>query len=234
LSSDSQVLEKLSEKEFVFRDLAELVLPDNVLIDLSNDLAEAPQSDKFKISEAMKAFSAAAGHAFLELMRCLTMNRCRMRRMLAHTVSDWENLQFEAEDADTHVRQFTSETPLMDHVGSGDEIWSFPLSSWAYTYKLRQLEWIVQMGFELHIYQQDELTYMYWYLRYLANTRYQHLNRVSTFVQRALNHIQSPSYEQLASFTQTFEALTFAMAEANATLSFADALCRVCPSVVSH
>jgi len=44
----------------------------------------------------------------------------------------------------------------------GDEIWSFPLSSWAYHHKLQQMEWIVSLGFELQIYRVDELGGMYW------------------------------------------------------------------------
>ena len=47
-------------------------------------------------------------------------------------------------------------------VAGSQEVWSFPLSSWAYYQKLRQMEWIVQMGFELDIYQPGELAGMYW------------------------------------------------------------------------
>ena len=45
---------------------------------------------------------------------------------------------------------------------ANEEMWSFPLSSWAYYHKLHQMEWIVQLGFELDIYQPDELGGMYW------------------------------------------------------------------------
>jgi len=43
-------------------------------------------------------------------------------------------------------------------------MFSFPLSSWAYYHKLRQMEWIVQLGFELEVYQPDELAGMYWFV----------------------------------------------------------------------
>ena len=39
-----------------------------------------------------------------------------------------------------------------------------PLSAWLYCYKLRQMEWIVQLGFELDIYLPDEISGMYWYV----------------------------------------------------------------------
>lgn len=65
---------------------------------------------------------------------------------------------------DTELRKYTKEEPIRESSASNAEIWSFPLSSWAYYYKLRQMEWIVQMGFELDIYQVDELAGMYWYV----------------------------------------------------------------------
>ena len=55
------------------------------------------------------------------------------------------------------------EAPIHDP-NSGEDLWSFPLSSWAYYHKLHQMEWIVQLGFELEIYQTEELAGMYWYV----------------------------------------------------------------------
>lgn len=70
----------------------------------------------------------------------------------------------QAEVYDTELRKFTKEQPLKDSKDTNEEIWAFPMSSWAYYHKLRQIEWIVQMGFELDIYQVDELAGMYWYV----------------------------------------------------------------------
>ena len=67
-----------------------------------------------------------------------------------------------AEAYDAELRRYTEERPIIESEASNEEIWAFPLSSWAYYYKLRQMEWIVQMGFELDIYQMDELAGMYW------------------------------------------------------------------------
>lgn len=108
------------------------------------------------------------------------MNRSRMRRTLCHLVLDWESVQLEvcsflsqrdffianlpkAENLDVELRKYTGEKPLTDGEPAGTKIWSFPLSSWAYYYKLRQMEWIIQLGFELDIYQNDELRGMYWW-----------------------------------------------------------------------
>lgn len=89
------------------------------------------------------------------------MNRCRLRRMLCHLVLDWDHVQYEAESLDAELRQYVHEEPIRE---AGEEIWCFPLSSWAYYHKLKQLEWIVQMGYELEVYRIDELGGMYWYV----------------------------------------------------------------------
>ena len=65
------------------------------------------------------------------------------------------------------LRKYTMEEPLSGQQPGVEEVWSFPLSSWAYHLKLRQMEWIVQLGFELKIYRDDELAGMYWYVCYV-------------------------------------------------------------------
>ena len=68
----------------------------------------------------------------------------------------------QAETLDIELREFTDERPIVDSKTPGGDIWSFPLSSWAYYHKLRQMEWTVSLGFELDIYRVDELGGMYW------------------------------------------------------------------------
>src|SRR6186713_20932 len=91
---------------------------------------------------------------------------------------------------------------------NGIESWSFPLSSWAYNIKLRQMQLVLQLGFELQIYQRDEIPGIYWYvpcrsppnplltnyryLRYLSTTRYSHLERIYTFLHHRLQELPIP------------------------------------------
>ena len=106
------------------------------------------------------------------------------------------------------------------------------------------MEWIVQMGFELDIYQVDELAGMYWYtdlkplhrlcagaeaavpryLQHLASTRLQHIERIRTFSTHRLKRIAKPTLKQKASFRRSFSFLDFATLEASATRSFAEGL----------
>jgi hypothetical protein len=62
--------------------------------------------------------------------------------------------------------------------------YSYPLSSWAYHYKLLQLERTIQMGFELSIYAPDELCGMYWYLAHVCAAHLSQLNRMSFFAEK--------------------------------------------------
>ena len=102
----------------------------------------------------------------------------------------------------------------------------------------------MQMGFELDIYQVDELAGMYWfadskslfqpcvwaetvdyrYLQHLASTRLQHLERIRTFSMHRLKRIGKPTLQQKTSFRRSFSFLDFAMLEASATQSFAEGL----------
>jgi hypothetical protein len=50
-----------------------------------------------------------------------------------------------------------SNTPSTEY----DSSFPLPLSSWVYHHKLLQMAWIVQLGFELDLYQPDELAGMY-------------------------------------------------------------------------
>lgn len=105
----------------------------------------------------------------------------------------------------------------------------------------------MQLGFELEIYEVDELAGMYWYgippalhrnpmfhrpnrilgpryLQHLANTRLQHLERIRLFTARAFGRISKPSPKQTLSFDRSFSFLDLAMLEASAIQTFADGL----------
>lgn len=112
------------------------------------------------------------------------------------------------------------------------------------------MEWIVQMGFELAIYQVDELAGMYWYadlgplhrpyvsaeaiafryLQHLASTRLHHIERIRTFSMHRLKRIAKPTLKQKTSFRRSFSFLDFAALEASATQSFAEGLSCVSPT----
>ncbi|KAL8950532.1 MAG: hypothetical protein Q9222_003442 [Ikaeria aurantiellina] len=224
---DMKVLGKITITKLIFDDLAEIVLPSDILLDPANGNVEAPHDPRFQIAKEMRDWVLRVGDPFLDIFRALCMNRSRMRRLLCHLTSDWETVQIEAEDLDTELRKYTGEKPLTEAGPKSAEIWSFPLSSWAYNYKLRQMEWIIQLGFELEVYQVDELSAMYWYLSHVVGARVQHLERIQTFVSRRFRQSKKLSTNQRKSFKSCFSFLDVALLEASATQCFATSLSKL-------
>ncbi|KAL9047417.1 MAG: hypothetical protein Q9214_000008 [Letrouitia sp. 1 TL-2023] len=221
---DMKVLGDMTITRLIFDDLAEIVLPAHFLVDPANSDVEAPQDPRFKVWKEMQSFVLRVGDAYLDLFRAMCMNRSRMRRMLCHLILDWESIQLEAENLDVELRQFTIEEPILDFTTS-DEIWSFPLSSWAYYHKLNQMQWIVQMGLELDIYENDELAVMYWYLQNLSSNLIQHLERIQTFTTKSYRATVSLDAAQKTAYTQSFAFLDVELLKASAVQSFARGLC---------
>ncbi|KAL8759352.1 MAG: hypothetical protein Q9199_000831 [Rusavskia elegans] len=222
---DMRVLGKITITTLIYDDLAELVLPADVLLDPANGNVEAPHDPRFQLAEKMSGFVLRIGDPFLDIFRAICMNRSRARRMLCHLVMEWESVQLEAENLDVELRKYTGEKPLTDGGPTGTEIWSFPLSSWAYYYKLRQMEWIVQLGFELAIYQNDELSAMH--LSHVAGAKIQHVERIQTFVTRRFRQSKRWSAKHRHSFKQCFSFLEVTLTEASATQWFAISLSKL-------
>ncbi|KAL8918943.1 MAG: hypothetical protein Q9208_007053 [Pyrenodesmia sp. 3 TL-2023] len=230
---DMKVLGNVTITNLVHDDLEELVLPADVLLDPANGNVEAPHDPRFQIAKEMRGFVLRVGDPLLDMFRAICMNRSRMRRMLCHLVMDWESVQVEAENLDLELRKYTGERPLSEGEPAGTEIWSFPLSSWAYHYKLRQTEWIIQLGFELDVYQTGELRGMYWYLSQVAGARIQHLERIQTFSTRRSGQSKKLGMSQRMSFKRCYTFLDVTLLEASATQWFAVSLSRLY-TVLSH
>lgn len=85
-----------------------------------------------------------------------------MRRTLCHVIQAFEYLQIDAENIDSDLQALTDKAPVVNPNLGNHPLYYYPLSSWTYYQKLRQMEWIVQLGFEQDIYLPDELSGMYW------------------------------------------------------------------------
>jgi hypothetical protein len=224
-SGDVLVLGRMSIRQLLDDDLTSLVLPEDQLLDPMNDEIEVPHDPRFNMAKRMEVFRSRAAQVYLDLLRTACQNRCRIRRNLHHTIADWDNLQLDAEELDLELREFTKEEPITDPLISTDPTYSFPLSSWAYFYKLRQMEWIVQMGFELEVYQVDELAGMYWHLQNLTQTRVRHLERIRGFIMRRFTAAtKKRKMTSQNGFGKALSYVNFSMLEATATQGLADAL----------
>ncbi|KAE8151173.1 amino-acid N-acetyltransferase subunit Mak10 [Aspergillus avenaceus] len=174
------VLGSVSVKQFLYDELAELVLPSSTLLLANKDETEVPSDPRFQIANHMDLFVKRFAQPFVDTFRSACLNRCRIRRTVCHTLVEWDNLQMEAEDLDEQLRTLNSEPPLM--LQNGDATYSYPLSSWAYHQKLNQFRLIIQLGFELSIYSPEELPGMYWYLSHICSTHLGHIDRIRTFI----------------------------------------------------
>jgi N-alpha-acetyltransferase 35, NatC auxiliary subunit len=234
-----KVLGTKSIRQLLDDDLSIAVLPCSALLDRANDEIEFVQDPRFTIAHHMESFRQRVAQAYLDILRTFCQNRCRVRRTLCHIVSEWELIQMDAEEVDQILQVQINEQPVVIQSASGDSIaqYSLPLSSWAYLNKIRQMEWIVQLGFELEVYQPDELAGMYWYLNYLAKSRVQHLERIRSFITRSLSrhqqtHQRGGISDLDAQFVKSLTFLRLSLLDAAVTWELADALS--CIYVVLH
>ncbi|KAI8959493.1 Mak10-domain-containing protein [Daldinia sp. FL1419] len=237
LFNEMVVLGNYSIRQIIDHDLSIVVMPCAPQIDPSHDTIEVPTDPRHQIAAQMEIFRQRVAECYLDVFRIFCQNRCRVRRTLCHNIQEWDMLQADVEEIDQLLQIALDEQPLTTDRGSIG--FSLPLSSWAYLYKLRQMEWIVQLGFELEVYQTDELAGMYWYLNYLAKTRAQHGDRIKSFTMRSLDEAREGTSnwangdQELTQYTATKEreymtSLTYlriTMLDAACTWEFADGLC---------
>ncbi|KAK4142788.1 Mak10 subunit, NatC N-terminal acetyltransferase-domain-containing protein [Dichotomopilus funicola] len=239
LFHDMIILGQLSIRRVMDDDLSIVVLPDSILLDPINDTIEAPHQPRFIIASHMEIFRQRAAQSYLDIFRAFCQNRCRVRRTLFHSLQDWEMLQAEAEEIDELLQPHADEKLLVYPPRTGGiPTGSMPLSSWAYHYKLQLMQWTVQLGFELEIYQPNELASMYWYLAYLAQTHIYHIDRIKFFTTHRLEttHPTSPQYPRSQAFLEHTHALTratFSLALALSTLYTALARLGLLPSLTT-
>ncbi|KAK1761252.1 N-alpha-acetyltransferase 35, NatC auxiliary subunit [Echria macrotheca] len=226
LIQDMVVLGRVSIRQVLDDDLSIVALPCSRLLDPANDEVEAPHDTRFAIAHQMELFRQRVAPSYLDIFKALCQNRCRVRRALCHAIQDWETVQMDAEEIDQLLQVQLEEKPIT-YDGS-TPAYSIPLSSWAYLYKVRLMEWIVQLGFELETYQPDEMAGMYWYLSYLAKTRAKHAERIKAFTVQRLNELRAHPFSNTAAmeatFTTSLSYLRATILDATSTLELADAL----------
>ncbi|RKF73315.1 N-alpha-acetyltransferase 35, NatC auxiliary subunit [Golovinomyces cichoracearum] len=207
--TENSFLGRITMRQFIEENLAKTVLPTHLLLDKSNDEIEVPSDYRYKIAAQMENFRSRAAGSYLDMLRAFCQNRCRIRRALCHTILDWDNLQLDAEEIDRNLQSLTSEDPRTDTMVSADSIWPYPLSSWAYYYKICQMEWIVQLGFELETYQPIEFASMYWYLHYLASNRSHLIEQINCFIVHSYHAAQKEGKITPHSHHEFSDALQF-------------------------
>ncbi|MCJ1307294.1 hypothetical protein MMC25_000940 [Agyrium rufum] len=221
---EMRILGKKSMKQIIFDELSLSVLPNSILLSPTNEEIEVPHDPRFIMCQKMEMFVHRVGQPYIDISRALLMNRSRVRRMLCHNIIEWESVQMEADELDNELRPLTKEEIKSEDSNRSDYVSFYPLSSWAYLHKIQQMEWIIQLGFELDVYQPGELAGMYWYLDYISHSRADHVFRLRQSIENKVLQNEDFTNERMTLFTIAHQNLTFAMLEASATSSFACAL----------
>lgn len=228
LFSDMVILGSLSIRQVLDNDLSIVAMPCSRLLDPLNDEIELPSDPRFQIAQQMETFRQRVAQSYLDIFRAICQNRCRIRRTLCHSIQDWETVQVDAEEIDQRLQPYVQDIAVPWPRATSPPAQRLPLSSWAYLYKLRLMEWIVQLGFELDIYAPDELAGMYWYLSYLARSRAQHIERIKHFTVSTVADLERSSVKLSPEDQNTYDRsicyLQMALLEATVTRELADAL----------
>lgn len=228
LFNDMVILGSLSIRQVIDDDLSIVAMPCSRLLDPLNDEVEFPSDPRFIMAQQMELFRQRTAQSYLDIFRAFCQNRCRIRRTLCHSIQDWETVQIDAEEIDQQLQPYNEEDPVPWPRASSPPAQRLPLSSWTYLYKLRLMEWIVQLGFELDIYAPDELAGMYWYLGHLARTRAQHIQRMQAFTISIVADLEKSSqpvpHEEQYQYDRSVTYLHMALLDATVTRELADAL----------
>ncbi|KAI0803380.1 Mak10 subunit, NatC N-terminal acetyltransferase-domain-containing protein [Xylaria sp. FL0064] len=199
LFRDMVVLGRFSVRQLLDHDLSVSVLPCGPHFDRSFDDVEVVSDPRHKVASAMEVFRHRVADPYFDLLRLLCQNRCRVRRTLCHHIQIWEPLETDIADIEEHLQLPISQVTRGAY--PEEEPTYFPLSTWGYLLKLRQMEWIVQLGFELRIYQPDELANMYYYLKRLTSRRGKKIDEVKKVTalreERAHQYLKIPKNEPL-------------------------------------
>ncbi|KAL9619866.1 MAG: hypothetical protein Q9160_005513 [Pyrenula sp. 1 TL-2023] len=182
LYQNSLILGRNCPSDFVLSDLQSLVLPGNTWFNRRGAKGDDNAENRLQISLSMNEFCERVSQQYLNSFRSACLNRARLRRTLRHFAAEWDDLQVDGEQIDTRLQALTNEE-AMDYPSSVEKAFSYPLSSWMYHYKLIQLRYIIQLGFEQCIYATEEIPGMLWYLSHVCTTHLAHLNRMSFFVE---------------------------------------------------
>ncbi|MBE3047153.1 hypothetical protein IMZ48_32445, partial [Candidatus Bathyarchaeota archaeon] len=223
------VLGNKSMRQVLDDDFSMTSMSYSTLIDRANDEVEAPHDPRFLVAQHMEQFRQRAAPVYFEILRVLCLNRCRVRRSLVHLIREWDGLHGDAEQLDQLLKGITREEPTTITISGNAPapMESLPLSSWACLHKLRLMSWFVQLGFELDVYQKDELAGMYWYLNYLSRQRFQVLERTKGFADAHARKEPAENPQELEAdrrVAKSLSFLSFSLLEAAISWDLSDAM----------
>ncbi|TKA68441.1 hypothetical protein B0A49_05779, partial [Cryomyces minteri] len=155
-----------SIEKLLLKDVKGLVLREDKLLDPINWTVEVPADPRHQIARLIDNFRQKASMDYQNMYQSFN-RRSYLRK---------------AEAIDTELHELSRENWIVEEDPESEPIPYFPLTYWVYHHKVRQMEWIVELGFEQDVYAPDELALMYWYLQHLTASRVEHLKRIRLFL----------------------------------------------------
>ncbi|KAF2966260.1 hypothetical protein GQX73_g7317 [Xylaria multiplex] len=204
LFKDMVVLGRFSVRQLLDHDVSLNVLPCGPHFDRSFDDVEVMTDPRHKLASGMEVFRHRVADQYFDLLRILCQNRCRVRRTLCHHIREWDALEADVGEIEGHLQA-----------------------------PLHEMEWIVQLGFELRVYQPDEFAGMYHYLKRLAALRARQIEQVKQTTtrreERARRHLNVQKDDSLPldiahEFSQSKQCQRMTMIDAACTWEFSDGL----------
>jgi len=204
-------------------DVKSLVLADSPLLDPSNWAMSPPRNPslpkppRLRFALLIDEFVERAGQAYLDLWVCLGQNKCRLRRMLTHVITDWDLLQADAALIDNDIADAAAQ------LGITEQVFDFSLSTWVYAKKLWMIEKVIILGFEQDIYLPDEYASMYLFLSLIATRRCELVTRIQSFHHTRRTNAQQ-SHSSMKTDMNMDGHLASLIAETTATAALASSL----------
>ncbi|KAG9843058.1 Mak10-domain-containing protein, partial [Aureobasidium melanogenum] len=221
LFKGQKLLTQTPHLSLLLEDIRSLSMSGDPLLSPANWEVELPTDARYLSSRVIDEFMAKALDEYINIPRMILQNRCRMRRTFCQSVSVLDGLQAEAENADAELHA------LYPSPASAVERF-YPLAAWVYFHKLRVMEWSLQLGFELDVYQDQEMAYLYRFLSFVAATQAEHLQHIDLFLHLRQRKYKKQGDKVMADQIATSQAsLAFHTAHATLIAEFASALSSV-------
>ncbi|KAG0237703.1 hypothetical protein BGW42_000109 [Actinomortierella wolfii] len=121
---------------------------------------------------------------FTDTLQLMGHNTARQRRSLRKVILQWEELQEAAEQIDSDIHQVLEYMLLAEDENEGEESTAeltmppFYFVSWVYDFKMRIMELMLLLGFELELYSEFEYPMIYGFCEHILASHAQHAQRI--------------------------------------------------------
>ncbi|KAF9973251.1 hypothetical protein BGZ73_003501 [Actinomortierella ambigua] len=154
----------------------------------------APESELDQIMGVVQSrvtqFMDKALRPFTDTLQLMGHNKARQRRSFRKVVLQWEELQEAAELVDADVHQVLEYMLLAEDENDGGEPTSeltmppFYFVSWVYDFKMRVMELLLLLGFELELYSIFEYPMIYGFCEHTLLAHTQHVQRIMSIQEK--------------------------------------------------